>query len=708
MAESRRENRLARETSPYLRQHARNPVDWYPWGDEALQRARAEGKPIFLSIGYSSCHWCHVMERESFEDERIAALMNERFVNIKVDREERPDLDEIYMAATQMLTGQGGWPNSLFLTPDLKPFYAGTYFPPASRGGRPGFADVLRSVSEAYDSKKDDVRRMAEEVTEQIVRLSEMTPSSRAVTAPLLNRAFGELAGRFDNAEGGFGGAPKFPHSMDVSFLLRYHRRTRNPEALRMAVLSLDKMACGGIYDQIGGGFHRYSVDAKWLVPHFEKMLYDNALLARVYLEAAQAVGRLPVSAALPAGGAVTAALFKEVARDTLDWVLRDMTSPQGGFYSSLDADSEGEEGRHYVFTRKEIVEVLGQQEAGLFCGVYGVTEGGNFEHGASVLHLEKPLAQVASELRMEEGELRLRMASARAKLMKLRERRIHPGRDEKILADWNGLMISALAFGSLVLDEPRYAEAARRAARLVLDRMVRDGRLLHSLMEGEARHPAYLTDHAFLLAGFLNLYEATFDPSWVVEAGAMAARLLDLFWDDRGGGFYFTARDHEALIARTRDGSDGAVPAGVSVAALALPRLQALTADESLNAKVESTLRLYRDRVERFPSAFGMMLCAIDQHLEGVRTIVLASRPDHPGVRAFLQTLRESYEPNALLALADPAEEAGSALPVLAGKHPVDGRPAAYVCEGGTCRAPVLSPSELEIGPQGPLGSSP
>src|SRR3989454_7062047 len=506
------ENRLARETSPYLRQHAHNPVDWYPWGDEAQQRARTEDRPIFLSIGYSSCHWCHVMERESFEDAGIAALMNERFVNIKVDREERPDLDEIYMAATQMLTGQGGWPNSVFLTPDLKPFFAGTYFPPASRGGRPGFADVLRAVSEAYGSKKDDVKRMADEVAGQIARLSEMAPSNQVMTIALLNRAFGELAGRFDNAEGGFGGAPKFPHSMDVSFLLRYHRRTRNPEALRMAVLSLEKMARGGMYDQVGGGFHRYAVDAKWLVPHFEKMLYDNALLSRVYLEAAQAVGRLGVSAALPSGGPATAAFFKDVARDTFEWVLREMTSPEGGFYSSLDADSEGEEGKYYVWTPQEIVQVLGQQEAGLFCNVYGIAPGGNFEHGRSIPHLARSMAQVGSDLRMEEGELRLRMASARARLLKSREGRVRPGRDEKILADWNGLMISALAFGSRVLDEPRWADAAGRAARLVLDRMVRDGRLLHSFMDRGARHPACLTDHAFLLAAFLDLYETTFD----------------------------------------------------------------------------------------------------------------------------------------------------------------------------------------------------
>jgi uncharacterized protein YyaL (SSP411 family) len=709
MSTIERENRLGRETSPYLRQHAHNPVDWYPWGAEALRRAREEDRPIFLSIGYSSCHWCHVMERESFEDEQTAAVMNERFVNIKVDREERPDLDEIYMAATQMLTGQGGWPNSVFLTPELKPFFAGTYFPPASRGGRPGFADVLRAVSDAYASKKDDVKRMADEVAVQITRLSEMAPSSQAVSVSLLNRAFGDLAGRFDNAEGGFGGAPKFPHSMDVSFLLRYHRRTGNPEALRMAVLSLEKMARGGLYDQIGGGFHRYSVDAKWLVPHFEKMLYDNALLARAYLEAAQAVAGLGASASLPAGGSVVAAAFKEVARDTLEWVLREMTSPEGGFYSSLDADSEGEEGKYYVWTPSEIAEVLGRQEAGLFGNVYGVAAGGNFENGTSILHLERSLAQVASELRADEGDLRLRMASARVRLLKTRERRVRPGRDEKILADWNGLMISALAFAARVLDEPRYAEAARRAARVVLDRMMRDGRLLHSLTQGEARHPAYLSDHAFLLAAFLDLYEATFDPTWIVEARAMSGHLIERFWDERFGGFFFTASDHEALIARTREGSDGAVPAGASVAALALPRLHALTGDEALRAKAEATLRLYRDRMERIPSAFGMMLCAVDQHLEGVRSIVLASRRDHPGLRAFLQKLRDAYEPNALLALADPSEaEAMSAVSLLEGKSPIDGKPAAYICEGSTCRPPVLSPSELKITPSATLGSSP
>ncbi len=691
-------NRLARETSPYLRQHAHNPVDWYPWGEEALARARAEDKPIFLSIGYSACHWCHVMERESYEDPGIAALMNERFVNIKVDREERPDLDEIYMAATQLLTGQGGWPNSVFLTPDMKPFYAGTYFPPQSRFGRPGFAEVLRAVSEAYREKKGEVERVAEEVVERIRGLSVMAPSVQILTASVLNRAFGDLAGRFDAKEGGFGGAPKFPHSADVSFLLRYHRRTGNPEALRMAVLSLEKMGRGGIRDHLGGGFHRYSVDAGWLVPHFEKMLYDNALLARTYLEAAQAVGPLVASPALPAGGKAVGSFLREVGRATLDWVLSEMTSPEGGFYSSLDADSEGEEGRFYVWTPEQIEAVLGQEEAAFFCSVYGVTAQGNFEAGRSILHLERPLAEAASGLGLEEGDLRLRLAAARAKLLQARAGRVRPGRDEKILADWNGLTISAMACGARLLDEPRYLQAGTAAAGLILGRMSRDGRLLHSYKDGEARHGAHLTDYANLLAGLLDLYEASFDQQWVERARGLASLMLELFSDDTEEGLFFTAKDHERLIARTRESNDGAIPAGVSVAALALPRLAALTGDDRFGRKAEETLRLYRDKLERFPAAFGAMLCALDQHLDRQRQVILAGRRDDPALRPWLQALREKYDPNVVVALADPADSGAlGTIPVLEGKTPVAGKPAAYVCEHGTCRAPIESPERLQ-----------
>ena len=694
MTAEKKTNRLARETSPYLRQHAHNPVDWFPWGSEALEKAKSEDKPIFLSIGYSACHWCHVMERESFENPAIAAVMNERFVNIKVDREERPDLDEIYMAATQMLSRQGGWPNSVFLTPDLEPFFAGTYFPPEARYGRPGFPDILRGVAEAYATKREEIGKVASEVAEQIRTLSEMTASKEAVGPRILSRAFGELAGRFDPAHGGFGGAPKFPHSMDVAFLLRYHRRTGNSEALRMAVVSLDRMARGGLFDQIGGGFHRYSVDAQWLVPHFEKMLYDNALLARAYVEAAQAIAPLASSHALPDGGGPPAAFFRQVARDTLDWALREMLVPEGGFASSLDADSEGEEGRFYVWTMEEVEQAVGRSEAMFVAGAYGATREGNFEGKRNVLSLPLALPALARAQATDEAEVRLRLAGARARLLQARERRPRPGRDDKVLADWNGLFIGALAFAGRVLDERRYTEAAVRAAEMVLGRMRKDGRLLHSVLGGEARHAGYLTDYAALLGACLDLYEATFDPRWVKEAEELARQAIDLFRDPQGGGFFFTARDHERLLARTREGNDGALPAGASLLALALPRLAALNGDAALPPIADGLLRLYRERVERFPSAFGAMLCAVDQFLDPPRQIVLSGSGDAPGLRGLQDVLRGQFLPNTVL--AGGRGEADASVRLVRGKTMVDGRAAAYVCEGGVCRAPVTAAGDL------------
>jgi len=694
MTAERTTNRLARETSPYLRQHAHNPVDWFPWGPEALEKAKAEDKPIFLSIGYSACHWCHVMERESFENPAIAALMNERFVNIKVDREERPDLDEIYMAATQMLSRQGGWPNSVFLTSKLEPFFAGTYFPPEARYGRPGFPDILRGVAEAYATKREEIGQVASEVAGQIRALSEMTASKEAVGPKILSRAFGEIAGRFDPVHGGFGGAPKFPHSMDVSFLLRYHRRTGNAEALRMAVVSLDRMARGGLVDQVGGGFHRYSVDAQWLVPHFEKMLYDNALLARAYVEAAQAIAPLGVSHALPEGGGPPAAFFRQVARDTLDWVLREMLLPEGGFASSLDADSEGEEGRFYVWTLEDIEQAVGRSEATFVAGTYGATREGNFEGRRNVLSLPLGIAEMARAQRTDEAEVRLRLAGARARMLQARERRPRPGRDDKVLADWNGLMIGALAFAGRVLDDRRYVDAAARAAEMVLGRMTKDGRLLHSFLGGEARHAAYLTDYAAMLQACLDLYEATFDPRWVEEAERLARQAIDLFRDPKDGGFYFTARDHETLLARTREGNDGALPAGVSLLALALPRLAALDGDAALAPLVDGILRLYRERVERFPSAFGAMLCAVDQFLDPPTQIVLAGSDDAPGLPGLKAVVRERFLPNTVL--AGSGGDGESPIALLRGKSKVEGRAAAYVCEGGACRAPVTAADDL------------
>ncbi len=581
----------------------------------------------------------------------------------------------------------------------MKPFFAGTYFPPEPRWGRPSFEQVLIGVSDAYRSRRDDITKVAEEITEQIRRMADIAPSAGVLGASVLNRAFGDLSGRFDGKDGGFGPAPKFPHSMDLSFLLRYFRRTGNPEALRMTVISLDRMALGGIRDHLGGGFHRYSVDAHWLVPHFEKMLYDNALLARVYLEAAVCVAGLPVSHALPAGGRDTALFYRGVARDTLDWVLREMTAPDGGFHSSLDADSEGEEGKCFVWTPKQVAEVVGPQEAALFCSVYGVTAQGNFEHGSSIPHLKNTIDATAEEQRTDPAELRLRLASCRTRLLQARDRRPQPGRDDKVLADWNGLMIGAFAAGARILDDARYADAAVRAARFVLDRMRTEGRLLHAFMDGRVRHAALLPDYAHLVAACLDLYETTFEARWVEEARALAAQMVDLFWDDRQGGFLLTPRDHESILARPRENSDGATPSGVSVAALALPRLAILTGEDDYRKKADATLRLYRDRVERFPSAFGMMLCALDQHVGRQRQIVLAGRNDAAGLQALVRGVRERFDPNALVALADPADaDAARAIPLLAGKTAPADRPVAYVCENGTCAPPVPTVQEIPV----------
>src|SRR5437867_9096864 len=675
------ENRLARETSPYLRQHASNPVDWYPWGAEALERARAEGRPIFLSIGYSSCHWCHVMERESFEDERIAALMNERFVNIKVDREERPDLDEIYMAATQMLTGQGGWPNSVFLTPDLKPFFAGTYFPPASRGGRPGFADVLRAVSEAYGSKKDDVKRMADEVAGQIARLSEMAASNEVMTIALLNRAFGELAGRFDNAEGGFGGAPKFPHSMDVSFLLRYHRRTRNPEALRMAVLSLEKMARGGMCDQVGGGFHRYSVDAKWLVPHFEKMLYDNAQLLRIYSQAYM-ITQEP--------------LFKSVVEETVGYLLREMLHSEGGFYSTQDADSEGEEGKFFVWTTEEINRLIGAENGDIFCRIYDVSDQGNFEE-KNILHPILTIEQASKLFRKDRSEIDALVADAKQKLFTEREKRIKPFRDEKIIAAWNGLALSGLAEAIKVFNSTVCIEAVNRTIEFIFNKMFRDGFLLHTYKDGQAKLLGYLDDYASVAIGLLDVYEATFERSALDRSIQLTDIMVREFWDEKDGGFFYTGTSHEPLISRTKPAFDGSVPSGNAMATQLLLRLLHITGNDDYRKRAEKVLRCHYEAMESQPFGFAHMLCALDFYLNRPKEIVLVGKNSDLETRALVQEIHKLYLPNRVLQLVDPNQSLERISPLLQGKSQIDGKPTAYVCYDFTCSAPVTSWSELK-----------
>src|SRR5919112_760373 len=538
-------NRLAKETSPYLLQHKDNPVDWYPWGEEALKRAREEDKPVLLSVGYSACHWCHVMERESFEDDETARMMNEHFVNVKVDREERPDIDSIYMAAVQALTRHGGWPMTVFLTPDGAPFYGGTYFPPTPSRGMPSFQQLLLSIVEAYENRREEVLQNARAVSDYLRASSAaVMPEAEASGIELLDRAAGSLLSQLDRRFGGFGGAPKFPQAMNLEVLLRHHR-TGERSALDGVELTCRQMAQGGIYDQLGGGFSRYSVDAYWLVPHFEKMLYDNALLSRLYLETYQATGD---------------AFYRRIAEETLDYVLRDMTSEEGGFYSAEDADSEGEEGKFYVWTLEELEAALDPDEASLAARYWDVTERGNFE-GKNILHVARPPEAVADEFGLLPEELGPRIARIRAKLFAVREERVRPGRDEKILAAWNGLMLRSLALAARVTGREDYREAAKRNATFIVERLKVDGRIHRSYKDGQARFNGYLEDYAMVADGLVALYEATFDLRWLAQAEELADAVLELFWEEAEGAFYDTPADHEELVTRPRDVYDNATP---------------------------------------------------------------------------------------------------------------------------------------------------
>lgn len=669
-------NHLANESSPYLLQHKDNPVDWHPWGSEALDRAKREQRPIFLSIGYSACHWCHVMEHESFEDKQIAMIINERFVAIKVDREERPDLDQIYMNATQMMTGRGGWPMSVFLTPDLKPFYCGTYFPQSARGGMPGFDEVLRAVYDAWLMRRDQVEQMASQLTDELNRAGQATAPGQ-LSRDFIETAVGQLTRSFDARWGGFGAAPKFPHPMDLQLLLRYWHRTGHAESLEMVRTTLDRMAAGGIYDHLGGGFARYSVDARWLVPHFEKMLYDNALLAGVYVEAYQATGE---------------AEYARTARETIDYVLRDMTGPEGGFYSAEDADSEGHEGKFYVWTPDEIEAVLGDDAGATFGRVYDVSDSGNFE-GANILNLPKTLAQSAAILGRDADDLAKELAASRAKLFAVREQRVHPGKDDKVLVAWNGLMIDALARAAAALDEPRYAAAAAKAADFMRSKLLRaDGRLLHTYRHGTAKLDAYLDDYACLANGLMSLYEATFDATHLAEA----ARLLDIvlahFADPQAGGFFYTADDHEQLIARNKDATDASVPSASGMTAFALARLGKFTGEQKYIAAAEGTLTAAAGLMQQAPAAMGQMLLALDFQLGPTFELVLAGDAEFELVAKSLKELRRQFIPNKVLvgANAKSADQPPLLQDLTTGKASAAGEPILYVCEGFTCQEPA------------------
>ena len=684
MNHPRQQNRLAQETSPYLLQHQYNPVQWYPWGEDALRKSREENKPIFLSVGYSACHWCHVMEHESFEDEGIAEILNEHFVSIKVDREERPDIDGIYMEAVQMMTGQGGWPMSVFLLPDLRPFFGGTYFPPDDKWGRPGFKNVLLRLAEVYRTRQGDLHDNAESITANLQQMGVVTPAEGDLKAEWIDQATKELKDRFDSTWGGFGSAPKFPPSMALMLLLRKWKRSRDQELLKMVEVTLQRMALGGMYDQLGGGFHRYSVDAYWLIPHFEKMLYDNALLSRVYLEAYQATG---------------SAFYRSVVADTLDYVLREMTSPGGGFYSAQDADSEGEEGKFFVWRPEEIEEVLGKEEADIFCRFYSVTEEGNFEGNTSALFIQKPPRVFAEELGITEEKLFEVLQRGRAKLFAERERRVKPGLDDKILTSWNGLMIGSMALAGRILEHRPYVEEAGKAADFILNNMRDERGLLRSHREGVSKFNAYLDDYAFLIVGLVDLYEASFEPRWIRAASDLAREMISRYWDDEEGAFFFTAHDHEQLIVRKKMTQDGAVPSGNSMAALGLLKLAKLSGEAEFAERGEGILRSFGDYLSRVPAAFHMMLVALDFHLDSPMEVAIVGEGGADDTRAALRVVDSRFIPNKVLAYKSESsgEEAGVTVPLLEGKSMVDGQATVYLCENFTCKEPLTDLEKIE-----------
>ena len=676
-------NRLASETSPYLLQHAGNPVDWYPWGEEALARARAEDRPVLLSIGYSACHWCHVMAHESFEDEATAALMNELFVNVKVDREERPDLDRIYQTAHQMLAQRGGgWPLTVFLSPhDQRPFFSGTYFPREPRYGMPAFRDVLRRVAEYYSRNGADVRRQGEALMQVF---GELLPppagGNQALSREPLAIARAVLQREFDGQDGGFGDAPKFPHPMNLEFLLRAWRATATDEqpdlqALYMATLTLTRMAEGGIYDQLGGGFCRYSVDPHWMIPHFEKMLYDNGQLLAVYAQAAVATGD---------------ELFRRVAAETADWIRRDMEAPGGGYYSTLDADSEGHEGRFYAWTREEAQALLDPQQYEVLSRRFGLDRAANFE-GRWHLHAFEPMAQVAEEIGLSEEQAGAVLDAARARLLEARSRRVWPARDEKTLVSWNGLAIAGLAAAGRALERPDHIESAARAVTMLREHCWRDGRLLAVHKDGRARFPAYLDDHACLAWGLLELAQAAWQGPWLEWTVELAETMLRLFEDRDSGGFYFTSHDHEQLILRPKTFGDEATPAGNGVAARLLVRLGYLLGETRYLEAAERTLRSAWAALEKYPQGHTTLLMALDELTVPPAIVVLRGAREH--LDTWRSELDKLYDPRRLvIALPD---DAGGLPAALAEKKP-KGRAVAYLCRGTTCSAPITALGEL------------
>ena len=667
-------NHLINESSPYLLQHAHNPVDWYPWGEEAFAISREQNKPVLLSIGYSACHWCHVMAHESFEDEEIARLMNDNFVNIKVDREERPDLDQIYMNAVQMMTHHGGWPMTVFLTPDAIPFYGGTYFPPQDRYNMPGFPRVLISVAEAYKDRRSDIAQTSDQLLNELRRLSETSGSEQSIEKELLDAAFIGITRGYDPVNGGFGGAPKFPPAMTLEFLLRTFVRTGNADALEMVRTTTTKMAYGGMYDQLGGGFHRYSTDAKWLVPHFEKMLYDNALLSRVYLHYYQVSQD---------------ELARETTKGILDYVIREMTNDEGGFYSTQDADSEGHEGKFFVWDIAEIKSVLGEKEANFFCAAYDITDSGNFE-GENIPNIKHSLKAVAEKAGVTLDELNASLSQSKRKLFEVREQRIKPDRDEKVITAWNGLMLASFAEAGVVLDRPDYLDIARKNARFILTKLQRDGFLLRTYKDGVAKFNAYLEDYAFLIEGLTTLFETSGEIEWLNAALSLTDRMVEEFWDEDNAGFFFTGTSHEKLIVRSKDYFDNATPSGNSVAASVLLRLGILTDSEHFRNLAVSVFREVADSIRKYPSGFGYALSGLDFLLSTPKEVAIIAA-EQSSLKTFVRAAWERYLPNKVVASALSGDSAAiGSVVLLQNRNLVQGKTAAYVCQNYTCKEPV------------------
>ncbi|MFZ0547347.1 MAG: thioredoxin domain-containing protein [Candidatus Promineifilaceae bacterium] len=672
-------NQLQNETSPYLLQHADNPVDWYPWGEAALQRAREEDKPILLSIGYAACHWCHVMAHESFEDPETAAFMNEHFVNIKVDREERPDLDSIYMSAVVAMTGQGGWPMTVALTPDGDPFFGGTYFPPVNRYGMPSFRQVLVGLVRAWQERREDIANNAAEVTDHIGRTVLLQQQSNVLDDGLFSGAVTTLNTSFDASKGGFGGAPKFPPSMTIEYLLRYFLRAGDQQALHMAEYTLEQMAYGGMYDQIGGGFARYSTDDEWLVPHFEKMLYDNGLLARAYLHAWKVTGR---------------PLYRRIVEETLDWVLQEMRHESGGFYSSLDADSDGEEGKFYVWQAADIDRILGYDSA-MFKVYYGVREGGNWE-GSNILHVATTVDQVAERFNLKPEVVEQKLAAARRNLYHVRAARVWPGLDDKVLTAWNALLLAALAEAGRDLKRPDYVEAAvQNAEFLYLTMRTKDGRLLRSWKAGsEAKLNGYLEDYAYLADALLALYQATFDERWFVWASELAEQMVLHFYDGENGGFFDTSDDHESLIHRPKELQDNATPSGNAMAAHVLLKLSLYTGNGDYWEMAEAAVSALYGAMLKYPNGFAHWLCAAELLTGQPREIAIAGEAGSAETQALLDVVFDTYRPNQVTAVG----LGDSVIPLLANRVQKDGRSTAYVCRQFVCRLPVTTPEAFAV----------